>query len=474
MGKTILIVDNQPVIREFLVNLLAREGHTPIAAEDGLSALAAMKTCVPGVLITDLVMPNIDGTHLCRIIRRTPAYRGIFIVILSAIAAEQEISLEALGANACIAKGPLNKMRDHVLEILSRETLDPMDFNQRNVYGAEDIYARKITRELLSSKRHAEIILENMSEGILEVTEHGDIISANQSVVSILGEGEETLLGRNFDELAFRVNGASTTGILSRLRAGAFDDDAAIFLGERRLAIKLLPVEDNHRATTIVLIADVTEQKRTELEIKRSLHEKEVLLKEVHHRVKNNLAMVASLISLQSQSLKNRHDLEVFEQIRDRINSISLVHEQLYLSEDLTQVDFGGYVRQLTANLLQSVLSGPKHIELSIEVAEVKLDINTAIPLGLIISELFTNAVKYAFKGRTHGAVTVRLDRQESSFTLRVTDDGIGLPGKINPRTATTLGFQLVSALALQLNAKISVKRQRGTTVAIQFPAQHS
>jgi len=471
MGKMILVVDNQPVIREFLVNLLAREGHTPIVAEDGLSALSAMKDHLPDVLITDLVMPNIDGAKLCRIVRGTPDYRNMFIIILSAIAAEQEVDLKALGANACIAKGPLNKMKDHVLAVLSRPVLDPSDFSQKNLFGTDEIFARKITRELLSSKRHAEIIIENMAEGILEVTQTGDIISANRSVISILGEREETLLGQNLNELVFRINGVASTGILSRLQSGTLPADAAIFRGERQLGVKPLSVEDEHRATTIVLVTDITEQMRSQAEIKRSLSEKEVLLKEVHHRVKNNLAMVASLITLQSEYLKNRHDVEVFEQIRDRISSISLVHEQLYLSEDLTKVDFAAYVKQLTANLLQSVLSGPKRIELQIEVDEARLDINTAIPLGLIIAELFTNAVKYAFKGRMHGAVTVRLERRESTYVLMVGDDGVGLPKDINPRTATTLGFQLVHALALQLNARVTVKRHRGTTIAVHLPA---
>jgi len=471
MGKVVLIVDNQPVIREFLVNLLTREGYVATAAEDGLSALSAMKAQVPEVLITDLVMPNIDGAKLCRIVRGTPDYRSMFVIILSAIAAEQEIDLKTLGANACIAKGPLNKMKDHVLAILTRPTLDPSDFSQKNLYGTDEIYARKITRELLSSKRHAEIILKNMTEGILEVTANGDIISANGSVIAILGEREESLLGQNLNELSFRISGVSSTGILSRLQRGSLPADAAIFRGERQLGVKLLTVEDDGRSSTIVLVTDITEQKRAETEIRRSLREKDVLLKEVHHRVKNNLSMVASLLTLQSEYLKNRHDVEVFKQIRDRISSISLVHEQLYLSEDLTKVDFAAYVKQLTANLLQSVLSGPKHIELAIEVDEAKLDINTAIPLGLIIAELFTNAVKYAFKGRTHGSVTLRLERRESSYVLTVGDDGIGLPKGFNPRTATSLGFQLVHALALQLSAKVSFKRQRGTTIVIHLPA---
>ncbi len=470
MGKTVLIVDNQPVIREFLVNLLSHEGYTAAAAEDGLSALSAIKAEVPDVLITDLVMPNIDGEKLCRIVRGSAEYRNIFVIILSAIAAEEEINLRELGANACIAKGPLNKMKDHVLAILSRQTLDATDFSQENLYGTDEIYARKITRELLSSKRHTEVILKNMAEGIIEVTQNGDIISVNGSVISIMGEREEALLGHNLNELAFRINGVPSVGILSRLQKGSLPADAAIFRGERQLGVKLLAVEDDHRSSMVVLVNDITEQKRAEAEIKRSLAEKEVLLKEVHHRVKNNLSMVASLITLQSEYLKNRHDVEVFQQIRDRISSISLVHEQLYLSEDLTKVDFGAYVKQLTANLLQSVLSGPKHIELTIEVEEARLDINASIPLGLIIAELFTNSVKYAFKGRTHGSVTVRLERRGSSYVLTVEDDGIGLPKDISPRTATTLGFQLVYALALQLNAKVTVKRQRGTTIAIHLP----
>lgn len=470
MGKKILIVDNQPVIREYLTNLLSREGYSTASAEDGLSALAVLRRRRPEILITDLVMPNIDGAKLCRIVRGTEAYRSIFVIVLSAIAAEERIDLARLGANACVAKGPLNKMREHLLAILSRPMLDPTDFGADNLFGVDEVAARQITSELLRSRRHAEIILANMTEGMIEVTRSGHIIACNRAAQEILGEAEENLLGRGLDELSFRVDGTSSKGLFTRLHRSALTPANSVFSGERQLAVRLLSVEDDHRSTEIVLLEDITQQKRAEAEISRSLAEKELLLKEVHHRVKNNLTMVASLITLQSAHLKSEDDVEVFEQLRDRINSISLVHEQLYLSDDLSQVDFDSYVRQLTANLLGSIASSPRHIDLSVEGTDVRLDINVVIPLGLVIAELFTNAVKHAFAGRQDCKVAVRLVRQDGGFLLTVEDNGVGLPRQIDPHRAETLGFQLVQSLALQLRARLTVRRSGGTAISLHFP----
>ncbi len=471
MGKTVLIVDNQPVILEFLTNLLLKEGFTPLPATDGLSALALLNKKVPDVLITDLVMPNIDGQKLCKIVRNKPSCQNVYIIVLSAIAAEYEVNLNSIGANACIAKGPLNKMKDYILELLSRPVLDSQDFDQRNLFGLEDIFARKITRELLTSKRHFEVILDNMAEGILEVTIDGDIIYANPSVVEILGETEDELLGRNLNSLLFRINGVATKNLLGLLQEGRIRRDANIFHGGRQLSVVILPIPENHGGTAMVILEDVTERKRVEREMKRSLEEKEVLLKEVHHRVKNNLMMVAGLISLQAPYLRDERDVAILGQLKNRIQSISLVHEKLYLSHDLARVNFAAYVKDLSASVLDSLAADRAVLDVALSVADAQLSVDVAIPLGLIVAELITNALMHAFAPGAPGRISVSLVRQEDVFLLAVADNGRGLPPDFDLRASTTLGLQLVSSLALQLGGKLTFAQGDGTEVRVQFPA---
>ncbi len=167
--KKILVVDNHPVMLKFMTNLLEKEGHEVLTAQDGLSALDVLKKHIPDVMFVDLVMPNIAGEKLCRIVRSMPGMSDVYVVILSGIAAEKDLDCKQLGADACIAKGPFNKMAPHVLFTLEQSDLAPPRRMTDGVIGLDDVYEREVTRELLSSKRHLERILDNMSEGIIEL-----------------------------------------------------------------------------------------------------------------------------------------------------------------------------------------------------------------------------------------------------------------------------------------------------------------
>lgn len=170
--KKILVVDNHPVMLKFMSNLLENKGHQVLTAPDGLSALDILKTNIPNVIFADLVMPNISGEKLCRIIRSKPELKEVFLVILSAVAVENETNFLDYGADACIAKGPFDKMADHIVQIL--EHLDTVrDYKiPKEILGRESLYGRQISKELLASKNHFEATLNNISEGILELTEN--------------------------------------------------------------------------------------------------------------------------------------------------------------------------------------------------------------------------------------------------------------------------------------------------------------
>ena len=205
MKNKILVVDNHKMMQKFMATLLKKSGFEVKTEKDGISALDVLKTYTPDVIFIDLIMPNISGEKLCKIVRSMPKMKDAFIVILSAIAAEGELDFTGFGADACIAKGPFDKMSAHILALLERWKKGDLSGFAQKVVGIEDINKREITKELLSTRRHLQVIIENMTEGIFELTSDGKIIYANPVAVSISGIKEEKLLGSYFAGL-FKKN----------------------------------------------------------------------------------------------------------------------------------------------------------------------------------------------------------------------------------------------------------------------------
>ncbi len=201
-----------------------------------------------------------------------------------------------------------------------------------------------------------------------------------------------------------------------------------------------------------------------------SLEEKSVLLREIHHRVKNNLAVVSSLLSLQSRHAKDEHHREMFVDSRDRIRSIALAHEKLYQSESMAKISSRDYLQSLVSHLFASVGQLGSHIRLRQEIAEVELDLETAVTLGFVVNELVTNCLKHAFPDGRTGCVTVALERLGESFLeLRVADDGIGLPESINLEGSPSLGLNLLSIFSRQIKGHLEVHRNGGTDIRVRF-----
>lgn len=209
---------------------------------------------------------------------------------------------------------------------------------------------------------------------------------------------------------------------------------------------------------------------KSEQAIRSSLREKETLLKEVHHRVKNNLQVIASLLRLQSRYLQDEQSRAMFEESQNRVHSISLVHEMLYRTADLSRVDFGEYLRTLTTHLCDGWKATGRAIELSVDAAGVHLTVDTAIPCGLIVNELVTNALKHAFPDTTAGSIRITAAHEPPGWLkVVVQDNGIGLPENLNLRRSGSLGLELVNSLVRQLHATLEVRRDAGTAFNIQF-----
>ncbi len=215
---------------------------------------------------------------------------------------------------------------------------------------------------------------------------------------------------------------------------------------------------------------DVTERKQTEQQIKESLQEKEVLLQEIHHRVKNNLQVISSLLDLQSQHIKEPTLLERFRESRNRVKSMALVHENLYQSKNFARVNFTQYIQTLIGDLFQVYGVNPDQIALEQELDEVTLSIDIAIPCGLIINELVSNSLKHAFPNQAQGTLYIALlCDQDKYYTLTIGDNGRGFPLNWDIKTVDSLGLQLVKILSEQLDGTLQVNSHSGTEFCLKF-----
>ncbi|NVN89305.1 MAG: PocR ligand-binding domain-containing protein [Desulfuromonadales bacterium] len=214
---------------------------------------------------------------------------------------------------------------------------------------------------------------------------------------------------------------------------------------------------------------EIDERKRAEEKISLSLAEKEILLKEIHHRVKNNLQIISTLLDLHSDHIDER-SWDIFREIQSRIRSIALVHEKLYQTKDFNAFDFNGYLESLADHLLRTYLDDPEKISLEIDAQGVKLGIDDAVPCGLIICELLTNSLKYAFPEGRRGTIVIHFQTgEDQTIILTFSDDGVGLPNGLNFRNTETLGLQLVNMLVRQLRGQIAVEQRNGTSFVISF-----
>jgi two-component sensor histidine kinase/GAF domain-containing protein len=340
------------------------------------------------------------------------------------------------------------------------------------------VHRKKTEEEVQERERFLSSVFESIQDGISILDEDYRIIRVNSTMEKWYAHAMPLAGKRCYEAYQMRATNCDVCPTRTSLKTGraAYEVVPKVGTGGEvtgwidLYSFPLIDKKTGQRKGAIEYARDISERKAAEDRLQASLREKEVLLREIHHRVKNNMQVISSLLNLQSRRIQDPAVLEAFKESQRRIRSMALIHERLYQSTDLSRIEFSQYLRNLATHLFHSYQVDSDRIRLSLEAEEVFLNINTAIPCGLIVNELISNSLKHAFPEGRSGEVGVALQRVVGDgYVIRVRDDGIGFPAGLDFRRTESLGMQIVSTLASQIEASIELKREKGTSFTIRF-----
>lgn len=347
---------------------------------------------------------------------------------------------------------------------------------------ALELKVQERTQELESRQREFVALAENSPDVIARYDQQLRHLYINPIIEQECGIPAADFIGKTLTEVGFSSELIEYWERCFRavLTTGEPHSMEFNFLGPKGLQFyqALVVPEPNPNgaiASILSIVRNITERKQFETQLQASLNEKTVLLKEVHHRVKNNLQTISSLLRLQASSVNDFATLEILRESQNRVLTMAIVHETLYQSKSLAYVNFADYVYKLTRELLKSYDANLRQIQLAVEVARVELSPDVVVPCGLIINELVSNAFNHAFLNHQSGEIKISftvhqdLTSDLTRYSLTVQDNGVGLPNDVDPQASPSLGLRLVYALARQLNARVEVDRDRGSRFTITF-----
>ena len=345
-----------------------------------------------------------------------------------------------------------------------------------------DITERVNAEEKLKQRTQLiETIVNNLSIGIaVKEIDTGNNIFINKELKNILGLGEDEI--PNLEKILKgaiqtknhgknEAENIKTAPVTTKPEYLTWDSiEILTRTGEKKIiSAKMIPLPE--QKVILFTVIDITDRLKTEKYLQNSVIEKETLLKEIHHRVKNNLQTVSSLLDLQAESITEPKSLEAFRSSQSRIKSMALIHERLYKSKNLSEIKAGEYIKNLVEYLEGTYHSPSREIEITTEIKDHYLSLDVAISCGLIINELVSNSMKYAFPQNQYGNIKVSLQSaNENNLVLTIKDDGIGMSLNFKTLNPQSLGLELVKLMVKQLNGKMAIDGTAGTSITITFP----
>jgi PAS domain S-box-containing protein len=344
---------------------------------------------------------------------------------------------------------------------------------------------KKAEKALQDSEEKYHTLFESNPTYTILVSLEGSILDVNSAASEFAGISSQELIGKSFPELQIFPNEEDIKFQRSKFLLALqgetikpFQYQLIDYKGNYSwVESQLVPIKKDGEINSILVISkDITERKRAMDGLERMVDEKNILIKEIHHRVKNNMQIISSLLNLQSQHLKadEQFAVSILKESQNRVKSMAMIHENLYQSKDFTHIKFEDYITRLVYELFYSYSGDADKIRLVVDVDDVNLNMETAVPCGLIVSELFTNSVKYAFPEGREGEIRVSLKQEPGKddareFILTVSDDGVGFPPDLDYRNTETLGLELVNSLTCQIDGNISLDLTQGTKFTVKF-----
>lgn len=415
------------------------------------------------VIFADYTIPGYDGIsaleHSKMVCPEIP-----FIFISGTMGEEFAIKTLTNGATDYILKQGISRLVPS-LERALREAE-----GNRKKKKAEDILHR--------NEKRFRYFYENVPLSYNSLDINGNIIEVNQTWIELFGYSRKEIIGKTFLDIIDKESIAKFLNYFWELKEKDATGSVEVTMYTKSGSTIIVSIDgkvgyDEGGRTVLVhlVLHNITELKEAEYALRTSLNEKEVLLKEVHHRVKNNLQVISSLLNLQSERIEDEKVLSVFQKTRDRINAMQQVHQNLYSSDNFEKINFSEYVKSLTGKLYQIYDGTSRNINLEVRIDNVDLDINSGIPCGLIINELVTNAFKHGFQnsGGCVKVVMIKTEEEEDTVKLSVYNDGIDFPEDIDFVNTDSLGIQLVNTLVSQLNGEIELIKDKGVEFVIKF-----
>ncbi len=502
----ILIVDDEPKNLIVLETVLNDPGYRLVRAGSADQALLALVVEEFALLILDIRMPGMSGFELAHIIKERQKTARVPIIFLSAYYNEDQHVLAGYDT------GAVDYLHKPVNAVILRSKVAV--FAELYRMQRESATANRTLLAEVAERRRAEERLRELNETLEQrVTERTEALATSNAALNTSGERYRSLFDGSLDAIfslgpdgrfetanpaALRLTGhtlkdiqtvhfhnlcpseqrrAAQCAFIAALGGQCLTMDTIIVNvdgGRRDLFISLTPARMDGIIVGVSCIArDVTERKCIEEKIKNSLHEKDVLLREVHHGVKNNLQIVSSLLSLQTRQIEDPALLDVFSSTRNRVRAMAAVHARLYESGDFAQINLAVHLGKLVRMLMLAHAPRGMTVQPVLRLDPVTVELSTAVPLSLIANELITNALKYAFAGGREGTLTIGLQSESAIHELRVADEGPGFPAAMDPATTRTLGLRLVRDLSRQINGDLEIKSTiSGTSVFVRWPAR--
>lgn len=358
--------------------------------------------------------------------------------------------------------------------------LVPTVFNGRRAVQViiHNIEHRKRTEQALKlSEQKFRSIFDHSPIGITILLD-GQVVKANKSFVSMFGYNEPSEIENSAMSILLQNKSLEDFNLQNAEGDAEKPGNKIYELTGMKKSGEAFPVSAgfarlhlSEGSAVVAMVSDRTELKKQEEEVRNSLKEKETLLREIHHRVKNNLQIISSLLNLQMQFIEDEKLRVLFNDSCSRVRSMSLIHEKLYQTKSLSKIDMKDYILDLSRFLRSAYLRESQNIEIRADLGEVSLPVDMAVPCGLIINELVSNSLKYAFKGLEGGFIDILLQKDDEKIKITISDNGVGLPDSVNLENSTTLGLQLVSGLTEQVNGTIDILREEGTKFILTFSA---